>query len=125
MDGDRDIKGKGRRHANKPDYIAVKDGAIIIGEIKSPSEPPTSGSWRTIQPADSEVFKAVRTEVSAREKAGEISKEVGGHEIIIRGQIPDYIMKINDTYELPDGIKPDGWSRQVIRFPRKKKEMSN
>lgn len=30
-----------------------------------------------------------------------ISKEVGGHEIIIRGQIPDYIGKIGSTYDIP------------------------
>jgi hypothetical protein len=38
FDGDRDIKGKGRQHANKPDYIAAKGNAVIIGEIKSPAE---------------------------------------------------------------------------------------
>ena len=45
-DGDEDIKGKTRQHRRKPDYIAVKGDQIIIGEIKSPNEPPTSGSWR-------------------------------------------------------------------------------
>jgi len=48
-DGDRDISGKGRRHANKPDYIAVKNGKVYIGEIKSPAEGPKSGSWRQSQ----------------------------------------------------------------------------
>jgi len=27
-DGDRDIPGKGRQHANKPDFIAVKDNKV-------------------------------------------------------------------------------------------------
>ena len=48
-DGDEDIKGKTRQHRRKPDYIAVKGNVIIIGEIKSPNEPPTSGSWRQQQ----------------------------------------------------------------------------
>ena len=38
FDGDRDLKGKGRQHANKPDYIAAKGSIAIIGEIKSPAE---------------------------------------------------------------------------------------
>jgi len=103
-DGDRDIRGKGRSHASKPDYIAVKNDTIIIGEIKSPSEPPTSSSWRQVQNSDTEGFKKVRIEVASREKAGEVSKEAGGHEIIIRGQIPDYVRKIGETYDLPEDI---------------------
>ena len=106
-DGDRDIRGKTRSHASKPDYIAAKDDVMVIGEIKSPKEPPTSGSWRQIQNSDSEDFKRVRREVAAREKAGEVFREIGGHEIIIRGQIPDYVAKRNVTYDLPPGI-PEG-----------------
>ena len=30
-DGDRDIPGKGRQHANKPDFIAVKGNKVYIG----------------------------------------------------------------------------------------------
>ncbi len=103
-DGDKDILGKGRSHASKPDYIATKGNIIIIGEIKSPNEPPTSGSWRQPQNSDSEEFKKVRLEVAKREKANEVSKEVGGHEIIIRGQIQDYVSKIDKTYNLPSGV---------------------
>jgi len=34
--GEKDIEGIGSGHSSKPDYIALKDGIIIIGEIKSP-----------------------------------------------------------------------------------------
>jgi len=101
FDGDRDIKGKGRQHANKPDYIAVKGNTVIIGEIKSPAESPKSGSWRQIQNSDTEEFKKVRMEVANREKTGLVSPEVGGHEIIIRGQIADYVRKIGINFDLP------------------------
>jgi len=101
FDGDKDIQGKGIHHANKPDYIAAKGNTIIIGEIKSPAESPKSGSWRQIQNSDSEEFKKVRLEVLKREKEGKVAPEVGGHEIIIRGQIPDYVHKIGITYDLP------------------------
>lgn len=104
-DGDINIRGKGRSHASKPDYIAAKDGIIIIGEIKSPAESPKSGSWRTPQNSDSPSFKKVRLEVAKRERSGELLKEIGGHEIIIRGQIPDYIAKLNVTYDLPPEIE--------------------
>lgn len=107
-DGDRDIRGKGRGHASKPDYVAVKGDTIIIGEIKSPSEPPTSSSWRQPQNSDTEDFKRVRLEVAGREKNGEVSKEVGGHEIVIRGQIPDYVAKLDETYDLPSGVRDGG-----------------
>jgi len=101
FDGDQDIQTKGRQHASKPDYIAIKGKDLVIGEIKSPAEPPTSASWRQIQKNDSDAFKAVRLDVSCREKHGEISREVGGHEIVITGQIPDYYHKIGITYDLP------------------------
>jgi hypothetical protein len=104
---EKDIAGIGSAHSSKPDYIAVKDGIVIIGEIKSPKEGPKSAIWRQIQKGDSEEFKAVRLDVAKREAAGEVSKEIGGHEIIIRGQIPDYIEKIGKTYDLPSSI-PDG-----------------
>jgi len=103
-DGDRDIRGKTRSHASKPDYIAIIGDVIIIGEIKSQMEGPTSSSWRQIQNSDSEGYKTVRNEVTAREKAGVLPKEVGGHEIIVRGQIPDYMTKLNKTYDLPSGV---------------------
>jgi hypothetical protein len=99
--GEKDIVGIGSGHSSKPDYIAVKDSIVIIGEIKSPKEGPKSAMWRQIQRSDSEEFKAVRLDVARREEAGELPREVGGHEIIIRGQIPDYISKKGKTYNLP------------------------
>lgn len=101
FDGDQDIKGKTRQHRRKPDYIAVKGDLIIIGEIKSPNEPPTSGSWRQKQPNDSDEFAKVREDIHDLEQAGMVDPNVGGHGIIIRGQIPDYISKIGVTYDLP------------------------
>jgi hypothetical protein len=95
------IQGKGRSHASKPDYIAFKESRIVIGEIKSPSEGPRSTSWRIPQISDTEEFVAVRLDVDAREKRGLFSKETGGHEIIIRGQIPDYLRKLGKSYDLP------------------------
>jgi len=103
-DGDEDIKGKTRQHRRKPDYIAVKGDQIIIGEIKSPSELPISGSWRKKQPNDSAEFAQVRQDVLELERAGMIDPNVGGHGIIIRGQIPDYVSKIGVTYDLPISV---------------------
>ncbi|MEJ2164043.1 MAG: hypothetical protein P8X90_00845 [Desulfobacterales bacterium] len=100
-DGDEDIKGKTRQHRRKPDYIAVKGDQIIIGEIKSPLEPPTSGSWRKKQPNDSAAFAKVRQDILDLEDAGMLDPNVGGHGIIIRGQIPDYVSNIGITYDLP------------------------
>jgi len=101
FDGDEDIKGKTRQHRRKPDYIALKGDLMIIGEIKSPNESPTSGSWRQKQPNDSDEFTKVRQDIHDLEKAGMKDPNVGGHGIIIRGQIPDYIAKIGVTYDLP------------------------
>ncbi|CAB1084785.1 hypothetical protein D1AOALGA4SA_12295 [Olavius algarvensis Delta 1 endosymbiont] len=101
FDGDKDIKGKTRQHRRKPDYIAVKDDLIIIGEIKSPNEPPTKGSWRKKQPNDSDEFAKVRQDIHDLEEAGMVDPNVGGHGIIIRGQIPDYLSKIGITFDLP------------------------
>jgi hypothetical protein len=52
FDSDKESRGKGKHHASKPDYIAIKDKYLVIGEIKSPAEPPTSGSWRQVQKND-------------------------------------------------------------------------
>ena len=101
LDGDKAIKGKGRAHRRKPDYIAEKDNKVVIGETKSPDEPPTSSSWRHRQPNDSQEMANVRADVAASEKAGKLDPEVGGHEIIIRGQIPDYAKNIGKTYDMP------------------------
>ena len=117
-DGDRDIPGKGRSHANKPDYIAIKNGIIVIGEIKSPKEGPKSSSWRQIQNSDSEEFKKVRLDVLRREKVGKLAPEIGGHEIIIRGKIPDYIRKIGKTYDLPSSIHPGKTILAGYSFPK-------
>ena len=100
-DGDADIKGKTRQHRRKPDYIAVKDDLIIIREIKSPKESPASGSWRQKQPNDSDEFAKVREDIHDLEEAGMVDPNVGGHGIIIRGQIPDYATRKGVTYDLP------------------------
>jgi len=100
-DGDADIKGKTRQHRRKPDYIAVKGDQIIIGEIRFPEESPASGSWRKKQPNDSAAFAKVRQDILDLESAGMLDPNVGGHGIIIRGQIPDYVSHIGITYDLP------------------------
>lgn len=104
FDGDRDIPGKGRQHANKPDFIAIKGNKVYIGEIKSPAEGPRSSSWRQRQNSDTEEFAAVREDAARREKAGLLSPEIGGHEIIIRGQIADYVRKIGINFDLPTSV---------------------
>ncbi len=101
FDGKLDIKGKTRQHRRKPDYIAVKGELIIIGKIKSPEEPPTSGKWRRKQPNDSAEFAKVRQDIRDLENAGMLDPNVGGHGIMIRGQIPDYVANIGITYDLP------------------------
>jgi len=47
--GEKYIVGIGSSHSSKPDYIAVKDDIVVIGEIKSPREGPKSAIWRQIQ----------------------------------------------------------------------------
>jgi hypothetical protein len=101
FDGEADIKGKTRQHRRKPDYIAVKHNDVVIGEIKASNEPPTSDSWRQKQPKDSAAFAKVRQDIDDLESAGMLDPNVGGHGIIIRGQIPDYVSNIGITYELP------------------------
>ena len=115
--GEKDIVGTGSGHSSKPDYIAVKDGIVIIGEIKSPKEGPKSAMWRQIQKSDSEEFKTVRLDVARREEEGEVPREVGGHEIIIRGQIPDYISKKGRTYNLPAVVRKDAKVMAGYTFP--------
>jgi len=117
FDGDRDIPGKGRQHANKPDYIAVKDNKVYIGEIKSPAEGPKSGSWRQIQNSDTEQFKALRIDVVKREKEGLVLPEIGGHEIIICGQIADYVRKIGINFDLPELCSPKIEIRMAYSMP--------
>jgi hypothetical protein len=100
--------GKGAGHASKPDYVAVKGSRVVIGEIKSPAESPLSSSWRSPQDSDTPEFTAVRLNVYDREQRGLIPKEAGGHEIIIRGQITDYVRKLGRTYDLPEGCLNHG-----------------
>jgi hypothetical protein len=116
-DGDRDIPGKGKQHANKPDFIAVKDNKVYIGEIKSPAEGPKSGSWRQIQNSDTKEFAAVRMDVAKREKAGLLLPEIGGHEIIICGQIADYVRKIGINFDLPESVSQNAEIRMAYSMP--------
>jgi hypothetical protein len=101
FDGDAEIRGKTCQHRRKPDYIAVKGDLLIIGEIKSPKEQPSSASWRKQQTKDSAAFAKVRQDIQDLEDAGMLDPQVGGHGIIIRGQIPDYALNIGITYDLP------------------------
>jgi hypothetical protein len=101
FDGDQDIKGKTRQHRRKPAYIAIKGDLMIIGEIKSPNESPTSVRWRRKQANDSAAFAKVRQDILDLESAGMLDPNVGGHGIMIRGQIPDYVTNIGVTYDLP------------------------
>ncbi len=78
-----------------------EDDTIVIRGIKSPKEGLTSSSWRQIQPNDSQKFKAVRLGAACREPAGRLSKQLDGHEMIIRGQIADYVAKIGQDLRLP------------------------
>ena len=117
FDGDRDIPGKGRQHANKPDFIAAKGNKVYIGEIKSPAEGPKSSSWRQIQNSDTEDFAAVREDVARREKAGLLPPEIGGHEIIIRGQIADYVRKIGINFDLPASLAKNVRTMMAYSFP--------
>lgn len=116
-DGDRDIPGKGRQHTNKPDYIALKGNNVYIGEIKSPAEGPKSASWRQIQNSDTKEFAAVRIEIAKREKAGLVPPEIGGHIIIIQGQIIDYVRKIGINYDLPASVSRNAKIMMAYSMP--------
>jgi hypothetical protein len=120
-DGDKDIRGKGSQHKSKPDYIAIKKEIAVIGEIKSPKEGPTSSSWRQPQNSDGECFVKVRLEIAQKESSGKVSKEVGGHEIIIRGQLPDYREKLGNTYDPPVPILNLRAILLGYTFPKKEK----
>jgi hypothetical protein len=121
-DGDRDIPGKGRQHANKPDFIAVKDSKVYIGEIKSPAEGPKSSSWRQKQNSDSEQFVAVRMDVAEREKKGLVLPEIGGHEIIICGQIADYVRKIGTNFDLPESVSQNAEIKMAYSMPESEEQ---
>jgi len=129
-DGDRDIPGKGRQHANRPDFIAIKGSKVYVGEIKSPAEGPKSSSWRQRQNSDTEEFAAVRMEVARREKAKLLEPEIGGHEIIICGQIADYVRKIGINFDLPSSLPKNMEIMMAYSFPTSeeanvKKALSN
>ena len=46
----------------------------------------------------------VRQDVVTRERQGSLDPNIGVHEIIIRGQIPNYASNIGKTYDLPAGV---------------------
>ena len=95
-------KGRGRR---KPDFVAVKEKYFLVGEIKSPSEPPTSPSWRSIQSFDTANMRRVREMVRKAEKEGKLPPEVGGHAIIMLGQIQEYILLMGERWIPPEEIR--------------------
>jgi hypothetical protein len=95
------IKGISKSHAKKPDYLAIYDNNIIIGEIKSPKEGPETSSWRQVQNGDSNQLRAVREKVRQLEQVDKNSKKVVGHVIVILGQLPEYKDCIKKTFELP------------------------
>ena len=98
------IKGIGRG-SRKPDFVAIKGNMFLVGEIKSPAETPLSSSWRSEQPYDSENMRTVRRMVRSMEKEGRVPPEVGGHAIIMLGQIPEYIMLLGKRWLPPEPIE--------------------
>lgn len=80
------------RGHSKPDGFAAnsKTGNAVVVEIKSPKEPPSTACWRQIQPSDTEGFKRVRQDIVEKESSGKLGKDVGGHIIIINGQLEYY-----------------------------------
>jgi hypothetical protein len=48
-------------------------------------------------------FVGVRAHVLAREQAGKLDPEIGGHEIIVQGQIPNYVSIFNNHYSIFQG----------------------
>lgn len=96
----KDIKGKTKFHRKKPDFLAVdrKNWIFLIGEIKTPIEPPTSSSWRNSLVSDTFDFRTIRQKVVELEKCNRLRKEVGGHIIILLGQIMDYFRVFGKTY---------------------------
>lgn len=144
------VKGKGKQHARKPDFIAENKNEIVCGEIKSSDELKVTSSWRNSPTNDA--FPAVRKEIRKRvekidDKISKLrnerraideklktlhdktqkeellkkkenikqeidnlnnEKRIADHEIIIRGQIPDYIKTLRKNYDLPDGMTMEG-----------------
>jgi len=71
----------------------------------------------------------VRQDILDLEQAGMVDPSVGGHGIIIRGQIPDYVAKIGVTFDLPaseSGIKiKGGYSVPSLQAQNVKAALSN
>lgn len=99
---ERAIKGMGRGGSRKPDFVATDEKSFIIGEIKSPAEPPQSSSWRTVQSYDSSNMREVRERVRQLERSGQLSPEVGGHAIILFGQLEEYLNLMGDRWLPPE-----------------------
>ena len=102
------ITGIGTGHQRKPDYLGYSPTDLALGEWKSTFEPPTTSSWRTVRPTDPDEFTQTRQQVASWEQRG-LSKDVGGHIIIIEGQLADYAEQIGRSYELP-------WSTSHTKF---------
>ena len=49
--------------------------------------------------------------------AWQVPRKVGGHEIIIQGQIPDYVVKLSKTYDLPPGVQEGGMLKGGYTVP--------
>jgi len=102
------ITGVGTGHQRKPDYLGYSPTDLALGEWKSSFEPPTTSSWRSVRQSDPEAFTQIRQQVAGREQNG-LSKDIGGHIIIIEGQLADYATQIGSSYRLP-------WSANHIKF---------
>jgi hypothetical protein len=59
----------------------------------------------------------VRQDIAEREKAGLILPEIGGHKIIIRGQIADYVRKIGINFDLPESVSQNVEIRMAYSVP--------
>ena len=118
------IKGLGRG-SRKPDFVAVKKEIFAIGEIKSPAEPPQSSSWRSVQPYDSPEMEMVRKKVKELEASGQVSPEIGGHAIILLGQLKEYMALMGKRWVPPESPEnktmllayafPSQWSSSVAQ----------
>jgi len=102
------ITGIGTGHQRKPDYLGYSPTDLALGEWKSSFEPPVTSSWRTVRESDPEAFTQMRQQVASWEQNG-LSKDIGGHIIIIAGQLADYATQIGVSYELP-------WSATHTKF---------
>ena len=119
---EEELKGVGPGF-RKPDFVALKGDWFLVGEIKSPAESPCSSSWRTEQPYDSESMRLVRRLVRIMEEKMGLSRKIGGHAIIMLGQIPEYIMLREKKWRLPESVEgkeilgayafPARWQKQV------------